>query len=113
MRVGFEVGRELEEQQTELAGLTDGLEDGEELSDVVAAIAEALEVGDALRSLEAEPEVCGRCGQPVFEHGGRGQSAEGVVDFDGSELGGVELEEALRRCGRGVKVRLPGGIGPA
>ena len=52
-------------------------------------------MGDALRSFEAEAEVGGRCGEPAFEHLRGGEGAEGVVDLDGVELRGVELEELL------------------
>ena len=48
--VGFEVGRELEEEQAEASG-GDGGEGSEEVGDVGLAVAEALDVGDALREL--------------------------------------------------------------
>ncbi len=55
--VGFEVGWELEEDGAELAGGAGGLDGGEEFSEGGAAFVEALEVGDALWSLEAEEEA--------------------------------------------------------
>ncbi len=57
MGVGGEVGRELEEEQAELAGLAEGLERVDELGEVGVAVLEAFEVGDALRGFEAEAEV--------------------------------------------------------
>ena len=111
--VGFEVGRELEEEEAEFAGLADGFECGDELGYVVGAVGEALEVRDALGRLEAEAEVRRRGGEPGFEHGGRGEGAEGVVDFDRGELGGVELEELFGGRFCGVEGGLPGGVGPA
>ena len=94
--VGLEVRRKLKEQRAEFAGLANRFEHGDEMGDVGFAVAQALEVRDALRSLEAEAEEVGRCGQPAFEHRGGREGAEGVVDLDRVELGGVELEEALR-----------------
>ena len=85
----------------------------DELGDVGVAVAEALEVGDALRGFEAEAEGGGGGGEPAFEHFGGGQGAEGVVDLDGVELGGVELEELLGGDVGGVEAGLPGGVGPA
>ena len=111
--VGLEVGWELEEEEAELAGLADGLQRGEELGYVVGAGGEAFEVRDALRRLEAEAEVRGRGGEPGFEHRRRGQCAEGVVDFDRGELGGVELEELFGGRLRGIEGGLPRWVGPA
>ena len=60
---------------------------------ICIAVAEAFEVGDALRGLEAEAKVRRSSGEPAFEHLCGGQCAEGVVDLDGGELRGVKLEE--------------------
>lgn len=70
-------------------------------------------MGDALRSFKAEAEAGWGGGEPVFEHFGGGEGAEGVVDLDGGELGGVVLEEFLLGDGGGVEAWLPGGVGPA
>jgi len=111
--VGGEVGRKLEEEAAEFAGLADGLDPGNELLDVGGAVAETAEVGDALGGLKAETEAAWRGGDPDLEHGGGGEGAEGVVDLDRRELGGVEAEEAFGGCARGVEAGLPRGVGPA
>jgi len=111
--VGLEVGRELEEEEAELAGLTDWLERRDELGYVVGAVGETFEVGDALGRLEAEAEVRRRGGEPGFEHGCRGQGAEGVVDLNRGELGGVVLEEFFGGRLRGIEGGFPCGVGPA
>ena len=77
------------------------------------AFAQVLEVGDALRSLEAETEA-GWCGvEPALQLGGGGQSAEGVVDLDGGEMRGVKVQKGARGDVLGIKAGLPGEVGPA
>ena len=70
-------------------------------------------MGDALWGFEAEAEAGGGCGEPAFEHLCGGQGAEGVVNLDRVELGGVELEEFLCRDVGGIEAGLPCGVGPA
>jgi len=110
--VGFEIGWKLKEDEAEFGGLTHGLKSGEKEGYVFGAVGEALDVGDSLWSFEAEAEewLCG--GEPVLEHLCGWQGSEGVVDFDGAELSGVELEEFFSGRGGGVENGLPGGIGP-
>ena len=110
--VGLEVGWELKEEQPEAAGFVGGRESLDELGDIGFRVAESFEVSDALGGLEAETEVRRRGAKPAFEHLDGGQRAEGVVDFDGVELGGVVLEELF--CGNGgwVEAGLPRGIDP-
>ena len=60
-----EVGWELEEEWAELAGGVRGCDGGDELGEACAALAEALEVGDALRGFEAETEGWRGDGEPV------------------------------------------------
>jgi hypothetical protein len=103
----------LEEEETETAGGADGGERVDELGDVGLGVAEALEMGDALRGFEAESEVSGRRAKPGFEGFGGGECTEGVVDLDGVELGCVELEEFFGGDVGGIEAGLPGGIGPA
>ena len=57
--IRLEVGRKLEEEGAELAGLSHRLKRRDELSHVVLAISQPPEVGDALGSLEAEAKVAG------------------------------------------------------
>ena len=111
--IGLEVRGKLEEQEAEFAGFVDWLKRSEELVDRGLAVAQAFEVCDALRGLEAEAEVRGCGGEPAFEHGAGGQRAEGVVDLNRVELRRVEGEELLRAGAGGVKARLPRGVGPA
>jgi hypothetical protein len=110
--VGLEVRGKLEEDEAEFAGLAHRLEDRDQVGDVVVTVGKAFDVGDALRRLEAEAKerLGGR--QPVFEHLRGGQRSEGVVDLDGTELRGVELEEFLSgRRGR-VEGGFPCRVGP-
>ncbi len=111
--IGFEVGRELKEKEAELAGLPDWFKRGDELLNLCGAVAQAAEVSDALGGLEAETEVLRCDGEPAFDHLGRGQGTEGVVDFDRGEPGGVEAQEVFLREARRVEARLPGWVGPA
>src|ERR1700692_3266610 len=57
--VELEVRRKLEEQQTELTGLADGLERMHELRNEGMTVAESLEGGDALRRFEGETKAGG------------------------------------------------------
>ena len=108
-----EVRRELEEEQAEFAGFAEGLERVYELGEVGVAVLEALEVGDALRRFEAEAKVGRGLGEPAFCEFYCWEGAEGVVDLDRGQLGGVELEELFGGEFGRVEVGLPGGVGPA
>jgi hypothetical protein len=111
--VGLEVGWELEEQEAEAAGGAGGFESGDELGEAGLGVAQAAEVGDALGGFEAEAEVGGRGGEPAFKHAGGWEGAEGVVDLDRGEAGGVVRKEVLGGGFGGVEAGLPGGVGPA
>src|SRR5579875_1542371 len=84
--VCLEVGWKLEEDRTELARVPCGLEGSEETVELVPAFAQAREMGDALRSLEAEAEAGRSRREPAFQLGARGQGAEGVVDLHRGKL---------------------------
>ncbi len=86
---------------------------GDKLCDIALALAQPLEVRDALRRFEAEAEVRRSRGQPALEHLRRRQSTEGVVDLNRGQLRCVELEEALRRRACRIELRLPCRISPA
>jgi hypothetical protein len=47
-----------------------------------------------------------------LELGEGGEGAEGVIDLDGGETGGVEMQEGVGGYVRGVEAGLPGGVGP-
>lgn len=111
--IGLHIRRQLEEQEAEFSGLAHGFEDTSEIGDVGFAVVEPLDMGDALWGFEAEAKERWCCGKPVLQHGCCGESAEGVVHLDGTELGGVELEEALLGESFRVEGRLPCGVGPA
>lgn len=68
---------------------------------------------DALGSFEGKAKAGWDGRQPRIGDGGAGQAAEGIVHFDGVELGCVILKELFRRNGFRVKVGFPTGIGPA
>jgi hypothetical protein len=93
--IEFEVRGKLEEQKAELAGLTDGLERVHKLGDESVAVAETLEMGDALRRLEAETKASGSGGEPVLQGGDARKLTEGVVHLNRVELGAIKWKEFL------------------
>jgi len=80
--VGCEVGWELEEERAELGCGLRWSEGSDELGERSAAFAQALEVGDALGSFEAEEEAGWSRVEPALELGWGGKGAEGVIDLD-------------------------------
>ena len=110
--IGFEVGRELEEDGAELAGVAGREERVEKPIQVFSTVTEAAEVRDALRGFKAETKAGGRGGKPAVELGTGRQRAEGVVDLNGSEDGGVVVEKGFHGDLGGVEARFPGGICP-
>lgn len=110
--VAFQVGGKLEEEGTETPDDAQGV-DGLKENFVERGGSEALDMGNALVGLEDKEEGFGRGLDPVFECGGGGEAAEGVVDFHGVEAGGVVGEEFIGGEAGGVEVRLPGRVGEA
>ena len=103
--VCLEVGRQLNKDDAKLAGCGRRLKRGEELRNKRMAIAQAAEVRDALWSLEGEAEAGRGLVEPTLELSWLKGRAEGVVDLDRGELGGVVLEELPCRGSRGCKSR--------
>lgn len=111
--IGLQGWRELKEEESELACLSHRLQNGDEVGDVGFDIDEPLDVGDALRSLEAEAEEGSGRRQPAFKRGYGRKRAKGIVDLNGAELCGVEVKEAFGWSTIGIEGRLPREIGPA
>jgi len=115
--ITLQVGRELEEDDSETPGFVERVNRAKEQQGRLLDVVEALEVRDALVGLDAEAEVFTRAVDPVLQGAlGRG-AVEGVVDFNGVEAGGVVLQklpgsEFLRVEFRlPVRVRVSGGAG--
>ena len=111
--VGFEVGRKLEEDGAEALGALQRLEGSEEALEEFFRAFEALDVGENLVGLDGEAEVVGRVGQPVLDGCFFDELAEGEVDLDRVELGGVEAEEFFLGEFFGIEGGLPGWIRPS
>ena len=73
-------------KDAELRAKEDAFKRREELSDIVHAFLQPPEVCNALRRLEAEPEVRGSRAQPVFEHLCRRQRTKRVVHLNRGKL---------------------------
>jgi len=110
--VGFEVGWKLKEDRAEACRFADGRERGEEVGEVRVAVAKAAEVGHALRGFESEEEAVGRGSEPGGCGLGLQVAAEGVVDFDGGEIGSVVRKKGATRDVGGVEAGLPGRVVP-
>ena len=67
-RVGREIGRQLKKDGAEAAGLSKGTESGGKAGQGFAEIAQAAQMGDALRSFERKAEVSRRLSQPVSSY---------------------------------------------
>src|SRR5579862_3985959 len=85
----------------------------EEAGDALGRVFQALDVGDEAAALDGEPETFRRALPPTFEGLRFGQTVEGVVDLDGVETLGVELEPGALRQAFGIKDLAPMVVDPA
>ena len=95
--VGLEVWRKLEQHRPQLARGAHRFQHVDEPAGNLVAVAQAAEVGDALRGFEAEPEAGRRGREPSGQRRCRRKRAKGVVDLDRVELRRVVLQKALCR----------------
>src|SRR5437763_17022660 len=86
LRISLEVRWKLEQKGAKLARLTHGFKRREELSEIIRAFLQTLEVGNTLWRLEAEPEVRRSRPQPAFEHLRRRQRTKRIVHLNRGEL---------------------------
>ena len=70
-------------------------------------------MGEHLMRLDGEAEVLRRVGEPVLDGRFFDQLAEGEVDFDGIQLGRIEIQKFLLREFFGIERRFPARIRPS
>ena len=104
-RVFLEVRRELEEDRPEPRAQRRG--DAEEVAELLAAVLEPLDVGDALRGLDHEGEALRHLRRPGVEQGAVRHPVEGVVDLDRGKPLGVEAQHVGVLEVLGVEAALP------
>src|SRR5467141_885298 len=105
--IEFEVGRELNEDGSEVVAVVENAGDFQETFQGALAVAEPLNVGDLLVDLQGEAKTFWYALGPVQQRALGGHAIETVIDFDCRELLGVEGEHFAVRKLLGVEATLP------
>src|SRR5260370_18860445 len=109
--IELESGGQLDEYRPKVVAIVQYTGHFQEALQSALAAAEPLNVSDLLVDLQGEAKAFGNALRPVQKRRLRGHVIEGVIDFNGRELLGVEAEQLAIRKLLGIKTAFPLFIG--